>query len=82
MTDHDINDNVISADELAAAGEALHGDRWQAPLARDLGVNTQWVQRAMANKAIIRAGHVSDLISLLTARRQAIDAMLKRLSRF
>ena len=35
----------MSADEFVATGEALHGKRWKAPLARSLGLDPATVWR-------------------------------------
>ena len=53
---------------LRAAGEALYGLRWQAPLARDLDVATRTVQRWADGTRGIPAGLADDIRALLKQR--------------
>lgn len=62
---------------LRRVGEALHGERWQSPLARDLGVAVRTVQRWAAGDSPIPPGLWSDLCRVLVGRAGAI-AELRR----
>jgi|GEM_PF-1543762 hypothetical protein len=62
---------------LRRSGEALYGERWQAPLARDLGVALRTVQRWTAGDHPIPPGVWRDLCALLTARADDIAALLR-----
>lgn len=62
---------------LRAAGAALHGDRWQVPLSRDLGVSDRSVRRWDAGTAPVPDRVEEELVGLLEARKTAIGGMIE-----
>lgn len=62
--------------ELHRIGALLYGERWQSPLARDLGVH----KRTVADWAVGRGNpgvHLQRMLSLLDNRRSAIVQCLE-----
>lgn len=53
---------------LARCGACLYGERWQSPLARDLGVSDRSVRAWMAGTRSIPEGVWGDLRRLLQER--------------
>ncbi len=53
---------------LARCGACLYGERWQSPLARDLGVSDRSVRAWVAGTRSIPAGVWGDLRRLLQER--------------
>lgn len=64
---------------LVEAGEALYGPRWQAELARDLGVADRTVRRWVAGTSEVPTGLYVDLLRLTQERAAALDALAPRL---
>lgn len=64
---------------LRRAGEALYGDRWQSPLARDLGVAVRTMQRWTSGHPV-PAGVWRELQRLLGERCEAIAALRSELA--
>lgn len=64
----------MTRDELVQAGRALFGERWQAPLARALGIDLRRMQRYAAGKFSINPGVAADIERLL-ARHRSNEAM-------
>lgn len=64
---------------LVEAGEALYGPRWQAELARDLGVADRTVRRWVAGTSEVPAGLYLDLLRLTQERAAVLDALAPRL---
>lgn len=55
---------------LAVAGRMLHGDEWQAPLARELGINRETIRRWLNGSAPLPAEHgVFDDLKAILLRR-------------
>ena len=54
---------------LVACGRALYGDRWQSPLARDLGVADRTMRRWVAGSHPVPEGIAADLLKLVQERR-------------
>jgi hypothetical protein len=71
---------MSETDILRRSGEALHGERWQAPLARDLGVALRTLQRWTAGDNPIPPGVWPDLCKLLAARADNIAELLRVLA--
>jgi hypothetical protein len=71
---------MSEVDFLRRSGAALYGERWQAPLARDLGVALRTVQRWTAGDNPIPPGVWLDLCELLTARAHDIAELLRILA--
>ncbi len=72
-----MTDTPTKADLVATAGTALYGDRWVAPLARDLDVNTRTMERiaqAAYKDATYRVsdGLIEDLHRLVDERGTAL----------
>lgn len=61
---------------LRAAGECLHGPRWQTALAEDLGVSLRTVQRWAAGSNALPADVPGRLRALLEARGVRIARLL------
>lgn len=66
-------------DFLRAVGEALYGPRWQAGLARDLGVNERTVRRWVAGASPMPAGLAACLGRLCLARIDTLRALAERI---
>lgn len=67
----------MSKELLIAAGEALYGDRWQTPLARDLGLpDGRRVRQWLNDERPIPEGLRVTLRGLLEGRRITIDELL------
>lgn len=64
---------------LVESGEALYGPRWQADLARDLGVADRTIRRWVAGTSEVPAGLYLDLLRLTQERAAALDALAPRL---
>lgn len=62
--------------QLIAVGQALHGERWQTPLARDLSVSDRTMRRWLAGDQRMPAGLWGDCCALLRARRIEINQIL------
>ena len=61
--------------ELRTIGELLYGERWQSPLARDLGVDDRTVRGWLTGKG--RPGaYTAVLLCTLAQRRDDIDRYL------
>lgn len=65
---------------LLEAGEALYGPRWQAELARELGVADRTVRRWVAGTSDVPAGLYVDLLRLTQERASVLDALGPRLA--
>jgi len=66
----------VTLKKLAAAGHALYGDRWQTPLARDLGVADRTVRRWLSGETPIPADVENRLRQVLVTRLQEIGGMI------
>ncbi len=72
---------MMSPDELREIGTLLYGERWQAPLAADLGVGDRTVRFWASNGPKgreIPPGAVADIYRLAETRRADLDAWLLR----
>lgn len=60
---------IRTPDGLADVGRALHGDEWQAPLARDLGVSRESIRRWLNGSQPLPPAHGmwDDLAALAAA---------------
>ena len=66
--------------DLAAAGQALYGDRWQTELARALGLaDARRIRQWMAGERKIPVGVWADVCSLLRQRQMSIASVLESL---
>lgn len=63
--------------DIFQLAEALHGERWQAPLARNLGVNLRTVQRWAAGQNEPSATVVEQLRQMLAAKIERDRALLQ-----
>lgn len=68
MTDRDGDDKLI-----VRIGNALYGDRWQAPLAAAIGVHKDTVQDWRQGRTAPRRGVIEDLRQIVAARRRTLD---------
>ena len=64
---------TTNLDRLRVLGEALHGERWQHPTARDLGIDSRQVRRWVAGEYDVPDGIIRDLAKIARARRTEID---------
>lgn len=64
---------------LLACGRALYGDRWQSPLARDLGVADRTMRRWVAGSHPVPEGIAADLLRLVQERRKDLGGLVKQL---
>lgn len=67
---------ALDLDHLSAFGRALHGPRWQAPLARDLGINVRTMSRWITGENAIPDGTIHDLARLAEERMFALGELL------
>jgi hypothetical protein len=65
----------MTPDQLAAAGRALYGERWQTSLAADLHVVDRTMRRWLAGETSIPDGLKNELRELLIKRVNEIDGM-------
>jgi hypothetical protein len=68
---------VVHPEELADAGRALYGDRWQTPLARDLRVTDRTMRRWLAGEFAIPPEAERGIRSALEGRLNAIGSIVK-----
>jgi hypothetical protein len=66
----------MSPDDLATRGRALYGERWQTPLAHDLGVADRTVRRWLAGETPIPGGVDSELRKILESRWNTIGGFM------
>lgn len=66
-------------DLLTQCGQALYGERWQSPLARDLGVADRTMRRWVAGDSPVPVGVHTDLMRLCVERAASLDALAARL---
>lgn len=64
------------SDLLKIAGEALYGERWQSPLARDLGVSDRTVRNWCAAKHEYPHDLADRLLSILRERSEKMLAVI------
>lgn len=67
---------MIEREYLMAAGAALHGERYQAALAADLGMSRQHLARILSGERPALPEHVAKARKLLDARATEIRALL------
>lgn len=65
--------SISPADALAAAGRAIHGPEWQAPLGRQLGVSRETIRRWLNGQLPLDTDHgvFRDLREVMTAAARA-----------
>jgi hypothetical protein len=66
----------MSPDELAAAGRALYGERWQTSLAADLNVADRTMRRWLVSQTPIPDGVKGELREVLVKRVKEIGRMI------
>lgn len=66
----------MSPADLRAAGEALHGERWQSPLAEALAVNRRTIKRWVDGDWPIPDAITAEIAVLLAARQAQIARLL------
>jgi hypothetical protein len=73
-----------AADMFRAAGEALHGDNWQSPLARELGVDGRtmrfWISgaRPVPDTAVLK---LPDIMRRAAKERREAAEAIERLAK-
>jgi transposase-like protein len=60
---------LTNIDRLRILGKALHGERWQQAVARDLGIDKRQVNRWVRGDYSPHEGHIADLIALAKERK-------------
>jgi hypothetical protein len=70
------DDPNMTADELAAAGRALYGERWQTSLAMDLHVADRTMRRWLVSETPIPNGIERELREVLVKRVKEIGGMI------
>lgn len=75
------NPDTIAPGVLIRAGQALFGDNWQTPIARELGVSDRSVRYWTKGVHAIPPGVVADLVKILRARGRKMDALAAELAR-
>ncbi len=63
------------SDILRRAGEALYGERWQAPLSRELGVTDRTVRNWAAERNNCPHDVPEKLLKLLRARGEQVNGL-------
>lgn len=71
-----MTDNLITR-----IGRALYGERWQADMARDLGVHKDTVQDWRQGRAQPRPGVYIDLMRITVERQADLDELLEEMKR-
>jgi len=71
----------MTPDLLRKIGQTLHGDRWQSPLARDLGVNDRTLRRWVAGEWPIPDRITTELSALLDKRAAQATNLANQLRR-
>lgn len=61
---------------LIRTGQALYGERWQTPLAHDLGTSDRTVRRWVAGHSAVPPGVMVDLRGLIATRADELAAIL------
>lgn len=72
---------MTDAQLLEAIGRALYGERWQAPLARDLSVHKDTMQDWKQGRTSPREGVYADLQQILNRRAVELDRAAAALQR-
>lgn len=60
-------------DLLIRAGQTLYGERWQTPLAADLGVSDRTMRRWVAGTTPTPPALRNELVSLIRSRRSDLS---------
>jgi transposase-like protein len=68
---------MTNLDRLRILGEALHGERWQNAVARDLGINSRQVHRWVSGQYEPHDGHIADLVAIAKERSIQITEAIK-----
>ncbi len=72
---------IYGPSDLAGAGQALYGDRWQTDLARDLGFSDgRRIRQWLSGDRPIPVGIWADLAGLLRHRQMSIQSVLNNLT--
>jgi len=65
--------------KCSSAGRALYGERWQTPVARDLGTTYRTVRNRMDGRYATPADFTVRLSTLLRGRNIEIESILNRI---
>ncbi|WP_435000070.1 hypothetical protein ACRZ5S_23105 (plasmid) [Vibrio scophthalmi] len=72
--------NELKLHHLKSAGQALHGDRWQTGLARDLGFKDgRRIRQWMSQQRPVPEGTMEKLRSLLELKQSKVQEVLSSL---
>jgi hypothetical protein len=66
---------------ITQVGRALYGERWQADMARDIGVHKDTVQDWRQGRSQPRSGVYMDLLRLSVERAADFDEMIEKVKR-
>ena len=72
---------VFDPADMAAAGYALYGERWQSELAHNLGVDPRRVRQWMAGERKPKVGVMLDIIALMENNQRELAAVKRKLLR-
>lgn len=65
---------------LVETGQALYGERWQSPLARDLGVSDRTMRRWATGAYPVPPGVLTDLLPLVRGRCAELERVARKLA--
>ena len=60
---------------LESTGKALYGPRWQADLARDLGVSYRTMQRWSSGEAEVSEKYIKELLGVVRDRQAEMECV-------
>ena len=67
---------IMTREDLKAAGEALYGEQWKSPLARDLGMSVRHLRRLAAGTEPIFPHTAAKVGELIQARIRKLEKLV------
>jgi hypothetical protein len=74
--------DTTSADILADAGRALHGEHWRVPLSEDTGINADTIRHFMSGRMAVPDEVLNRVLTLVQMRQKALATMDERITAF
>jgi hypothetical protein len=71
----------MSREELREAGEALHGERWQTPLAREIPIGDRMMRLMAAGTQPVSERTAGRIDELLDLKAEAVAAVRRKRGR-
>lgn len=71
--------DTARADLLAAAGRAMHGDRWVVPLSDDISLNPETMRKFMSGRMAVPDTLLDETGSLVRKRIRELQAVNKQI---